>query len=255
MKARPPKINFVIDAVLFGSFILTFFLNLTGVALHQWLGIFAGALAGYHLLVHWGWVKSVARRAAQGAENGPWLNAVLDAVILLGLLGILGSGLVISTWLNLSLNNYAAWHTLHVIASLGTLAALVGKLALHARWIVVVAKRFGADRAQPAALPTQPAAPTQPVRAGDRTYTRREFVRLMGGVGLVAFLAAANVLDDAQLSGGSSGSSSTSGFSRGPRASSSVVQCNRGCSYPGHCRRYTDSNGNNRCDLSESGTS
>ena len=29
------------------------------------------------------------------------------------------------------------------------------------------------------------------------------------------------------------------------------VLCNRRCSFPGHCRRYTDANGNNRCDLGE----
>lgn len=27
--------------------------------------------------------------------------------------------------------------------------------------------------------------------------------------------------------------------------------CNRDCSYPGHCRRYTDQNNNGRCDLGE----
>lgn len=29
------------------------------------------------------------------------------------------------------------------------------------------------------------------------------------------------------------------------------VRCSRGCSFPGHCRRYEDTNNNNRCDLSE----
>ena len=29
------------------------------------------------------------------------------------------------------------------------------------------------------------------------------------------------------------------------------VRCTRGCSYPGRCRRYEDTNGNNICDLSE----
>jgi hypothetical protein len=29
------------------------------------------------------------------------------------------------------------------------------------------------------------------------------------------------------------------------------VRCNRGCSFPGHCRRYEDTNNNNLCDLSE----
>jgi hypothetical protein len=28
-------------------------------------------------------------------------------------------------------------------------------------------------------------------------------------------------------------------------------RCPRGCSYPGHCRRYTDSNNNGYCDLGE----
>ena len=27
--------------------------------------------------------------------------------------------------------------------------------------------------------------------------------------------------------------------------------CDRGCSYPGHCRRYQDNNGNGTCDLTE----
>ena len=34
-------------------------------------------------------------------------------------------------------------------------------------------------------------------------------------------------------------------------SNTSSVRCNRGCSYPGHCRRYEDTNGNNICDLSE----
>jgi hypothetical protein len=30
-----------------------------------------------------------------------------------------------------------------------------------------------------------------------------------------------------------------------------VVQCGRGCSFPGHCRRYIDVNGNQLCDKGE----
>lgn len=30
-----------------------------------------------------------------------------------------------------------------------------------------------------------------------------------------------------------------------------VVLCNRGCSYPGHCRRFRDQDGSGICDLSE----
>jgi hypothetical protein len=34
-------------------------------------------------------------------------------------------------------------------------------------------------------------------------------------------------------------------------AATCSVRCRRGCSFPGHCRRYIDSNGNGKCDLGE----
>lgn len=33
---------------------------------------------------------------------------------------------------------------------------------------------------------------------------------------------------------------------------STQIKCNRGCSFPGHCQRFTDSDGSGYCDLSES---
>jgi hypothetical protein len=30
-----------------------------------------------------------------------------------------------------------------------------------------------------------------------------------------------------------------------------TIRCPRGCSFPGHCRRYVDQNGNGKCDLGE----
>lgn len=49
------------------------------------------------------------------------------------------------------------------------------------------------------------------------------------------------------------GASVTSAPTATPAASSTelVILCNRNCSYPGNCGRYTDSNGTGRCDLSE----
>jgi hypothetical protein len=36
-----------------------------------------------------------------------------------------------------------------------------------------------------------------------------------------------------------------------PQSSGLVVLCHRGCSYPGHCRRFRDQDGSGICDLSE----
>lgn len=61
MKSGKQKSNWFVDGILFTGFLIAFFLDLTGVPLHQWLGIFIGTFCSYHLLAHWTWVKAVTR--------------------------------------------------------------------------------------------------------------------------------------------------------------------------------------------------
>src|SRR5512136_2030970 len=63
------KTRWRVDAVLFTGFIATFFLDLTGVELHQWIGVFGGALAVYHLLSHWDWASAVTQRFFGGTSG------------------------------------------------------------------------------------------------------------------------------------------------------------------------------------------
>ncbi|MBN1887299.1 MAG: twin-arginine translocation signal domain-containing protein [Thermoflexales bacterium] len=332
MKTNKQKTNWVIDAVLTIAFWLAFFLDLTGLALHQWLGIAVGALATYHLLVHWDWVKAVTRRlweptSGRGAserrasERGT-LFYLIDTALILGLGLIITSGLVISTWLSLPLGNYAAWKDVHVLASVISLLVLVLKLALHGRWIAGVARRYiftpPAGRSIPA---VQPAA-----ASGD--LDRRDFLKWMGVIGAGGVLAVGSALQDsvailadsgsilanndailtnsdaslsssgtspanndailtnsdASLSSSSTSPANSDASSANSDASPAnsdtnpanesssdrseanspgtesttsqapttcTVRCNRMCSYPGRCRRYVDSNNNNRCDWGE----
>jgi hypothetical protein len=46
------KAHWWIDMLLFFGFLVAFFLSLTGVELHQWVGILGGVLVTYHLLVY-----------------------------------------------------------------------------------------------------------------------------------------------------------------------------------------------------------
>jgi hypothetical protein len=62
MKTNKQKHHWLIDAALFAGFLLSFWLELTGVALHQRLGVAIGVVTGYHLFTHWSWVKSVTNR-------------------------------------------------------------------------------------------------------------------------------------------------------------------------------------------------
>jgi hypothetical protein len=239
MKTHKQKYQWLIDAGLFTAFLLSFWLELTGVALHQWLGVAIGAVAGYHLLTHWTWVKAVTDRFLKQTSTQARVYYVIDAAVLIGLAAIIVTGLVISTWLSLALTNYAAWKTIHVIASIGTLAAIVIKLGLHWRWIIATARRY---------IVPQPA----PVPAANG-IGRREFLRLMGGVSVVAAIAAISAVDALAQSAETTAvmQNSTSKSTQTASTQNCVVRCNRRCSYPGHCRRYTDSNNNGRCDLGE----
>jgi len=248
MKTNKQKHNWLIDAALFIGLLLSFWLELTGVAVHQWLGIAIGLGAGYHLLTHWTWVKSVTDRFFKQTSGQARLYYVIDAAVLIGLATIVVTGLVISTWLNLTLTNFAAWKSLHVIASMSTLLAVVVKIGLHWRWIISTARRYILPKAEPVwQLKAAPATVTN-------NLGRREFLRLMGGVSTMAVIATIGAVDALKASASatsttSSTPSATTTMSQ--NAASCAVLCNRRCSYPGQCRRYVDSNGNGRCDNGE----
>src|SRR5512137_2410046 len=120
MTQNKPKTNWLIDAALFGGFLLAQWLDLTGLPVHQWLGLGVAALAGYHLAAHWGWVKAVTGRLFGRTSRQARTFYAVDAGLAAGFAAILVTGLVISTWLNLALTSYAAWRTVHVVASVVT---------------------------------------------------------------------------------------------------------------------------------------
>jgi hypothetical protein len=186
VKTNRQKNHWIVDAVLFTAFLLCFWMDLSGLALHQWLGIAAGVLAGYHLIAHWSWVTSITGRLKRtpGRTRTYYL---LDIGLAAGFAVILISGLGMSTWLALPLPNYLAWKNWHVISSVATLALAALKIALHWRWVVTVAKRhILAPRPMTRPQLAQSTTASQP--------TRREFLKLMGVVGAAAALGIASGL-------------------------------------------------------------
>lgn len=260
VKANTQKTNWLIDVAIFSGFWLASMLDLTGLAVHQWLGLAVGLAAGYHLLAHWTWVKSVTQRWFGRTSNRARLYFLVDAGMLVGFSLILLTGLVMSTWFDLTLNNYTAWRSVHVTATVATLILTVIKIAIHGRWIVSMARRS----IWPAGGQVNPAPALQPATA-PVDMGRRDFLKLMGVVGGAALIASISALNGEEESAVTSASAAQSeaavGTSQSGLATDSYglsssagqcsVRCNRRCSYPGHCRRYTDTNGNGRCDLGE----
>ncbi len=212
------------------------------------------------------WVDAVSKRLFNNVSGNVLLKYIVDGLLLAGFALIILTGLVISTWLGVPLNNYTSWLTIHIIASITTLLALMVKLALHWRWISKTTRAIVIP-----SVPTLAKSPQlQPVPVDRHSMDRRDFLKVFGvagGASLIAMLSATRSL--AALQGGegsttiqdetSNSSSYYINQSGVPQSSSGwfsssdscSIQCGRHCSFPGQCRRYTDSNNNNRCDFGE----
>ena len=283
------KNRWILDAALFAGLIIACFVDLTGLELHQWIGVIAGAAALYHLVDHIDWVEAAGQRFFGRMAPRARTYFVIDAALLVGFFLMVGTGLVMSTWLNLALTGYAAWRTVHIGATIATLAVTALKVYMHRAWIVQTARKL------------IPAA--QPLVTAPSPLPRREFLGVMGVVSAATVLAmgqglkglqnstaevettastgttssalATPMVETSQIAtaaatqtasptataeatataveaAAADTSTSTSAASTTASAASTCsIRCGKRCSYPGHCRRYVDTNSNNRCDLGE----
>lgn len=272
-----PKNNlkWLINFTLLAVFIATYFLDLTGISLHQWLGLAAGVIALFHLINHWQWVKAITQRFFQHTGHSARLNYLLDAALGLGMGMIILTGVIISTWLGVSGNAFEVIRYLHVLSSITTLIVLLVKLALHWKCIAGAIKMFFTRKPAPA-FQTLPALNCENPAA----ISRREALRTLGGISLAGGFVLVKAITSLDIPGfeddlqsgqiqntiPSQGDytspannvqlaaptpAATAIPSQSQAASNCVVRCPNACLYPGRCRRYIDGNSNGRCDLGE----
>lgn len=194
MRMNKKRWNGVVDGLLMAGFLLTFFIDLTGLSLHQWLGMWLGALAAYHLLLHWGWCRAVTGRLFKQA---PWQSRCcwfIDAGLLLGFSVILVTGLAISTWLQTVSVDYDLYRDLHLVSSYLTLAFLTVKLALKMglsrRQMGHLSQEFiGRLTGTFSSAPQRRVKPVFEVQPERAVISRRQLLSLIGTAGIAASLA------------------------------------------------------------------
>ncbi|HAF61672.1 MAG TPA: hypothetical protein DCK95_05045 [Anaerolineaceae bacterium] len=184
MKKQTNKTNWWIDAILFIGFVLAFWLDLTGLSLHQWGGLFLCILALYHLLRHWKWVLNMLQRFFAPKMGGQRVRFLLDFLLMCALEFILLTGLLISSWFDLPLENYLLVRDIHVISSIFSLVLLVVKIALHARWITNTSSNIFPRKTLPKSTGVFPEGISE-----KQQMERRQVLRLMGTVGVASFAA------------------------------------------------------------------
>lgn len=281
------KTTWIIDTVLFGGLICAFFMDETSLPFHQWLGAAVGILSNYHLIAHGRWVKAVLRRFFDKSFERERLYFMIDLLMAIGFTAILSTGIVMSTWLNLDLADYSVWKKFHVLSSIITLIVCLVKIGMHWKWVVKTTRKF---RIKPTTANPQLESARIPV-VSTEVAGRREFLKMMGIVCAASILAGMKAINElnneksANLSVSTvyedtsqkqtisdSGNQSTSDIALSEPNNNTVSQssdtnaiydvengfsvtcqalCQKSCSFPGHCRRYIDTNGNGRCDNGE----
>ena len=150
MNARRTTINLLLDLALAIAFLVLLQPALTGLAIHEWLGLaLGGALIG-HLLLHWRWATSIARKWLSKLPFKTRVYTLIDASLLVAFLTIIGSGVAMSRAVlplfGLTGSTGSAWFVLHKWSSMLTLGLVGIKLILHRTWFAAVVKRLGHRR-------------------------------------------------------------------------------------------------------------
>ncbi len=143
----------IVDVTLFALFLLVMNVPLTGIAIHEWLGIVIGLGLVIHLVQHGNWLATVTQRFRTATSFTNRLNYVMTGLLFAAFSSIIVSGLVISEaavpWLGIVTASSMFWLWLHLVSVNFVLLLTALHIALNWRWIVnsfdrLVAKPFQA---------------------------------------------------------------------------------------------------------------
>ena len=143
------KRNLVIDILALGAYAVVANPVFTGIAVHEWAGLGLVVVFLVHTAAHVDWAVDAVRTAYRDPSWVRRGNLVLDALIVVGFMVATVSGLMVSGTvlqvLGLYAPGYFFWDPLHAIAAKLLLALLVVHVAVHARWIVRMARKGKGD--------------------------------------------------------------------------------------------------------------
>jgi hypothetical protein len=138
MRART---NLVLDVGIGIAFLVAANPPLTGLAIHEWLGVAFAATLVAHLVLHWEWLTAATRSFVVRQGRGKRLNYIVDACLFVALTAATLSGLLISRHvmaaLGLPLPAGRAWRGIHSLAANASIAALGVHLGLHWNWLAL----------------------------------------------------------------------------------------------------------------------
>jgi hypothetical protein len=185
---------------------LTYFLDLTGLDWHQYLGVAVGLFLLVHFIGHMEWISQVSARFLRKLSVKVRIYYLLDMTLLAAILVITVSGVAISTWLEIGYGLYPFLRDLHIISSIAGLVLLLIKLVLHWKVIAHIVKgiQLSGFKKRNAITDSATAIPVQ-------SLSRRDALKTIGAISALGIFglykaasamvlpAAGNALADPQV--------------------------------------------------------
>ena len=133
-----------VDVLLLATLLLLYAPRLTGLTLHEWLGVSLGVTLIVHLLLSWSWIRAGIRHFGDRKLRGR-INYVLNCVLFVLILVELTSGFAIShvvlPQVGVRTINDRSWRALHNLTLNWTLLVLGFHVAMNWRPLVVGVRR------------------------------------------------------------------------------------------------------------------
>lgn len=185
------RFNLHLDVGLAAAFLVALRPFVTGLTIHEWLGLGMGAALVIHAVAHRQWIAGISRQLFRRLPVRTRVYYALDATLFMAFVVIIITGVMMSTTV-LPLFGVQGVASLavapvHKWASYLTLALLGIKLGLHWTWIKNAVRRHGIGVLHEPALRSPALAPV-PALSGKamRTMSRRCFLLIgCGAVGAV----------------------------------------------------------------------
>ena len=135
-----------IDIALVLVLLLLFSPRLTGLPLHEWLGIALGLPLLVHLLLSWSWIRAATARVATRTSGRARVNYVLNWLLFILVVIEVLSGIVISNValpaIGVSTINDRTWRALHNQALNLTLLLIGIHVAMNWRLLAAGVRRY-----------------------------------------------------------------------------------------------------------------
>lgn len=136
---------FAVDVALTVAIVAVIEVPLTGLAVHEWLGIALAVGCGLHLVQHAAWLNTTGRRFFARCSFKNRLNYLMMAGLFVGFSTIIASGLLISESalpaVGLTPPGGDFWRWLHLASVLWVLWLTAAHLAFNRDWIVKTVRR------------------------------------------------------------------------------------------------------------------